>query len=127
MSILVAPTGAISSALGQLSLISSETLRQEIAGFHQRLSDFQQQIEWRADEGRAYASHVISRIPLQTSDNAAWAEADPGPDRRGILREVEFANRLGQLVYRNGRMATESADFRAHLNRILDLIDSEQP
>ena len=42
-----------------------------------------------------------------------------------MLRDVEFANLLGLWVWRIEHMATESADFRAYLARMFDLIEAE--
>jgi hypothetical protein len=117
-------TGSINAALRQLNVISSDELRQEIAGFEERLGDFSENFEWALEEGEAVVQHVQDRVPMFTSDNVAWAEADPGPPRRDILREVEFANLIGARLWRNGRMTVESEDFRDYLIRMLGLIGS---
>ncbi len=118
-------TGAISAVLGRLSLIRSEELRKEVAGFGERLRDFQENFEWASQETGGLLALVQDEVPLYTSDNAAWTRTESSVDTRSILRDVEFANLLGLWVWRVDKMSTEAADLSENLRRMLALIETE--
>lgn len=119
-------TGSISAVLASLSLLRSAPLRNEIAGFEERLRDLQENFDWYSEEVGDLLAHVRGRVPIFSPDNAGWLEAEAGVDRHFILREVEFANLLGLAAWRLGHMGTEGTDFRAYMVRMLELLEAAQ-
>jgi hypothetical protein len=120
-------TGSITDVLnGQLHLIGSGELRHSIARWEEQVRDLREDEGWALNEFVLSAFPAVAgEVPVYTGANRTWAEA-AGPDaRREVLRRLDFANRLGFWVWRLNGLAGEHADFRAYLEGMLALIETE--
>ncbi len=113
--------------LDGIRLIKCEPLRRELARWDEQLRDY------REDETRAIDDTIRDLLPLVRGrlpvlglqEHAAWASSGSAADRQALVRDLNFANVLGEKRFRLKQLLTEAEDLRDLMELIVDLIDAE--
>ena len=112
--------------LDGLRLIRSDGLRRELATWDEQLRDYREDETYAVQElGTDLLPFLRSRIPgFGLQDQPNWHQSGSPVSRIELLSNLEFANLMGERVYRARSLLRELSDVESLIQRMLQLLEA---